>query len=259
MKMPEKLVLVRHGESELNILSRKLKKSNEEYPEFAKTTPDREFRLSKKGVAQAKETGLWLKKEYPEGFDVIYVSDFIRAKETCALICKEAGWNDVKIKVDPQLVERNWGVFNLKNAERRKQLLKAKKRDPLHFPMPHGETLLETRTRSRVFLDRCARQFVGKKVLVVTHGEYIEAIWSEIAHYRTENQKEFFESPMGDIKNCQVVEFKSDEKRFSEVRSSNPQLQMFGDWNKIDREELTPDQLLEEVKKYQHYINEEES
>lgn len=256
MKMPEKLVFVRHGESEMNVLSRSLKKNNEEFPEFAKTTPDREFRLSKKGVEQARKTGEWLKKEYPQGFDVIYVSDFVRAKETCALICEQAGWTNVEIHVDPQLVERNWGEFNSKNSERRKKMLELKKRDPLYFSMPHGETMLEVRTRTRVLLDRCARQFVGKKVLVVSHGEYIEAIWSEIAHLRTETQKEFFESPAGDIKNCQVVEFKSDTQRLAEVRSSNPNLNIWGDWTKIARETLNPQELLEEVNKYPHHIDE---
>lgn len=256
MKMPERLVFIRHGESELNVISRRLKKSNEEYPEFSKTTPDREFRLSKKGVHQAQVTGEWLSKEYPKGFDIIYVSDFVRAKETCALICKSAGWNDVQIHVDPQLVERNWGVFNLKNSDRRKELLVAKKRDPLYFSMPHGETMLEVRTRTRVLLDRCARQFAGKRVLVISHGEYIEAIWSEIAKLRTETQKKFFESPAGDIKNCQVVEFKSDSQRLDEVRSSNPELKILGDWNKIARETLTPAQLLEEVNEYPHHIDE---
>lgn len=256
--MPERLVFIRHGESELNVISRKLKKNDEEYPEFAKTTPDREFRLSKKGVDQAKVTGEWLKKEYPEGFDIIYVSDFVRAQETCALICQAAGWSDVPINVDPQIVERNWGVFNLKNSTRRKQLLALKKRDPLHFPMPHGETMLEIRTRTRVLLDRCARQFSGKKVLVVTHGEYIESIWSEIAHFRTETQKHFFESPEGDIKNCQVVEFKSGDRRLEEVRSSNPKLGTFGSWNKIDRQTLNPQELLDEVKKYPHHLDEQE-
>src|SRR5690606_32133670 len=121
----------------------------------------------------------------------------------------------------PQLGERNWGNFHLQDAETRANFFVSKKRDPLHTPLTDGETLLEARTRTRVLLERVARQYEDKNVLVFTHGEYIECIWSEIAHMRTEEQVEFFAGPGGDIKNCQVVEFSSTNGKISQVKSSN--------------------------------------
>jgi broad specificity phosphatase PhoE len=255
LKMPKNLVLVRHGESELNVISKHLRKNDGEYPESYRNTPDREYRLTLRGREQAKEAGEYLKKKYDK-FDIIYVSDFIRARETVALICVAAGWDDVQIKIDPQLGERHWGNFNLLDSNTRKDLLKLKKRDPIYFPMPDGETLLETRTRSRTFLNRCSRQYGDKKILVITHGEYIESIWSEIAHFHTETQKEFFESHKGDIKNCQIIDFESKNGKFHSVSSSNVSLNIFGEKEVLEKTTYSPKEILAEVNKYKKLTEE---
>lgn len=248
-KMPKNLVLLRHGESELNVMAKMMRKGDSEYPEDFKTTPDREYRLTDKGIEQAKIAGKYLKETYKR-FDVIYVSDFIRARETVAIACIAAGWDNVQIKIDPQLGERHWGHFNRLSSVERKSLLELKKRDPLHFTMPDGETLLETRNRTRTFLDRCARQYGNKKVLVVTHGEYIESLWSEIAHFHTENQKEFFESHKGDIKNCQVIDFESKNGKIHTVSSSNSGLGIIGEKEVLKKATYSPKEILRDVELY---------
>lgn len=256
--MPALMACVRHGESEANLINRAIKKGIiAGYPDGFSAIPDREIRLSKLGVEQAILTGKWLREQYPEGFDVIYVSDHTRAKETAALACQAAGWHDVEIRVDPLLGERNWGRFPMSDKQRRDEIMEYRSRDPLHTPMPDGETLLETRNRSREMLDRAAREFGGKRVLVFTHGEFIEAIWSEIAHMNTERAVEFFHSPAGDIKNCQVVEFSSVNPATAEpvgklrwVRSSCPQAGIADEWHALERKNYTPAELLEQVRRY---------
>jgi len=258
--MPDRLVMVRHGESEANLLHRAIKHGViSGYPEGFEKIPDREIRLSRAGREQAFATGPWLRAQYPEGFDVIYVSDHTRAKETAGLLCQGAGWHDVEIRIDPLVGERNWGRFSAADAATREEIMSYRKRDPLHNPMPDGETLLETRHRSRNLLDRCAREFSGKRVLVISHGEYIEALWAEIAHMNTERQIEFFNSDAGDIKNCQVVEFSSRSPSTEEahgrlrwVRSSCPQAGVEGSWDSIERITFTPAELLQQVERYPH-------
>jgi len=254
MAMPKRLVLVRHGESEINVFTKRAKRG-ESLPKDFYSTPDREFRLTDKGRDQAVATGNYLKQIYPEGFDIILVSDHTRAKETAALLCLSAEF-DQPIQVDPQVGERNWGNFQHMDKPLRDEILKLKNRDPLHSPMPDGETLLEARTRTRVLLERCARQYAGKSVLVITHGEYIESIWSEIAHFRTEAQIEFFQSTDGDVKNCQIVEFASEAPhfRFSQVRSSNPYLNQTGQWQALTSQLMTANEILDEVNKYPRLI-----
>ena len=263
--MPARLVMVRHGESEANVIQRAIKaRIISEYPDRYKSIPDREFRLSRQGCQQARDTGPWLREQYPEGFDVICVSDHVRARETVALVCQSAGWNDVEIRIDPLLGERNWGTFSFADSEKRDHVLHHQRRDPLHGMMPDGETLLGTRHRSRELLDRCARQYSGKRILVVSHGEYIESLWSEIAHFSTEQQLEFFrprveesKNRAGDIKNCQVVEFSSVDPsshnatgKLHWVRSSCPRAQFFGEWATIARARYSPQDLLRQVNQY---------
>jgi broad specificity phosphatase PhoE len=256
--MPSRLVMVRHGESEANLIHRAIKSGRlARYPKAFEKIPDREFRLSKLGRAQADATGPWLRDQYPDGFDVIYVSDHTRAKETAALVCRAAGWREVEIRIDPLLGERNWGTFAGEDDARRQEIMRYRRRDPLHSPMPDGETLLFTRWRSRELLDRCAREFGEKRVLVFSHGEYIEALWAEVEHMNTERQIKFFQSDAGDIKNCQVVEFSSINPaggkytgKMHWVRSSCPQAGIFPLWSAIERPEFTPEQLLEQVRRY---------
>lgn len=256
--MPARLVAVRHGESEANLINKAIKKGIiSGYPPGFSEIPDREIRLSKTGVEQTIPTGEWLREQYPDGFDLIYVSDHTRAKETAALVCQAAGWHNVEIRIDPLLGERNWGRFTSADREQRDHIMEYRNRDPLHTPMPDGETMLETRNRSRELLDRAARELTGKRVLVFSHGEFIEALWSEIAHMNTERQLEFFHSSKGDIRNCQVVEFSAVDPVTEKyngslrwVRSSCPQAKIFRTWSKIERPRYTPDTLLAEVHRY---------
>lgn len=256
--MPERLVVVRHGESEANVINRAIKHGElNEYPAEFSSTPDREIRLSSRGLHQAELTGAWLRGRYPDGFDAIYVSDHTRAKETAGTLCLAAGWEHIGIRVDPLVGERNWGTFASCAPEHRAQVMKYRERDPLHNPMPDGETLLETRHRSRELLDRCARHFSGQRVLVITHGEYIEALWAEISHMNTERQKEFFSSPAGNIKNCQIVEFASvhpesgeSTRGFQWSRSSCPHAEIEGSWDTIERVSFTAKELLAQASCY---------
>jgi len=261
--MPERLVLIRHGLSELNVLNKKLKKENLPFPKEFHDIPDREYRLAKEGVLQAKATGKWLKKEYG-GFhfgpyfherSVVICSDFVRAKETCYHVLNSAGFDKSEIIIDPLVGERNWGAFHLvDSSEQIAYLRKLKKRDPLFFPMPDGETISETRNRTRTLLERCSRQFEDKNVFVITHGEFIESLISEVFHFRTEQHVSFFESDLGDIKNCQVFEIRSIDGKFKLFRTSNPYLKEFGDWKEIPKSKVKIEDLLKEIDQYKHII-----
>ncbi|MCP4135525.1 MAG: histidine phosphatase family protein [bacterium] len=257
---PNHLVLVRHGQSEANVIQKAVKNGVlSEYPGELSQTPDREIRLSKLGREQAEATGPWLNRNYPDRFDAIFVSDHVRAKETSALLCLSAGWSNCKIFVDPLLGERSWGRFGEADSHTRDRIMLERKRDPLHAAMPDGETLLATRHRSRVLLDIIYREFSEKNVLVFSHGEYIEALWAEIEHMTSERQREFFNGPHGHIRNCQIVEFssvnphtKSSDGRIRWVRSSCPHIEEFGHWKPASPVKFSPDDLLKQVDSYKH-------
>jgi len=260
LRMPSRMVLIRHGESQSNIVQKAIKKKTiATYPEGFTQIPDREFRLSKKGQEQAKITGSWLKTQYPQGFDIICVSDHIRARETAALVCQYADWHDCQIRIDPLLGERSWGNFQSSHEHKRDALMALRRRDPLHAAFPDGESLLFTRLRARNLIQKAAAQFADRRVLIFSHGEYIEAFWSELAHWSTEKSLNFFHSGAGNIRNCQVVEFSnsnpntlSDEGLLRWVKSSCPYAEIYGEWAELPYKKFNPRELLKTVDKYPH-------
>jgi broad specificity phosphatase PhoE len=185
------------------------------------------------------------------------VSDHIRARETAAIVCETAGWHDCLIRIDPLIGERSWGTFHEVDEDKRDAFMTLRKRDPLHAPLPNGEALLFTRLRARMLIQKAAQQFADQRVLVFSHGEYIESFWGELAHWTTEKQRAFFHSSAGDVRNCQVVEFtnthpvtQKDEGLLRWVRSSCPQADIYHDWHELEYKKFTPKELLELVKQY---------
>lgn len=247
MSMPKRLVLVRHGQSEANVVQKSRKVAGFKEPELHRTTPDREIRLTDLGREQTVKTAEFLKKEYPLGVDSYYSSDHIRARETAALVCMKALWPEVKISIEHHFGERHWGNYNHEDDNKKDAIRLARDRDPLNSIMPNGETLGEARGRTRILLEKCARQHSGEVVIVFTHGEYIECVWSEIDHMRTEQQRSFFAGPGGDMKNCQIVEFESENGKFVRYRSSNPHAGYVGEGINLEKKKFTPEEILKEV------------
>ena len=256
--MPARIVLVRHGESDANLIIRAIKEGIiTDYPEDFRATPDREYRLTRRGREQAVATGRWLREQYPEGFDRIFCSDHVRAFETAGLVCIAAGWDAEGISVDPQLSERSWGDYVHLPQKDRDRILEARRRDPIHTRIANGESLAYTRARARSMLDRAEKELSGKTILVFSHGEFIESFWSEMSAMPSEKQRAFFSSEAGNIRNCQVVEFatmhssaKESDGELRWVRSSCPAQGTGGEWDRLHAHRSTPADLLEVAGSY---------
>jgi broad specificity phosphatase PhoE len=93
------LILVRHGQSEGNeAVSRSERGDLSAYtPEFKKKHSST-YRLTDKGVQQAKVAGAWIKENIGEKFDRCYTSEYVRAMETAAYLdLPDAKWFGVFI------------------------------------------------------------------------------------------------------------------------------------------------------------------
>ena len=117
---PRLLVLVRHAESEGNLLS------VQERADFDVST--HAYKLTPRGREQARITGEFLRNRYPQGFDVRYCSYYDRAQETMRLL-----FPGERYYTDPRLAEAQRGVWHVAGCERLQQLLPTeplrKKRD----------------------------------------------------------------------------------------------------------------------------------
>jgi 2,3-bisphosphoglycerate-dependent phosphoglycerate mutase len=165
--MDNRLVLVRHGESEWNRLNL--------------FTGWRDPDLTEKGVNEAVRAGRFLKARGLK-FDIAYTSVLKRAQRTLDLILAELGQEDLPIVRDQALNERDYGDLsglNKDDARKRwgdQQVLVWRR--SYDIAPPGGESLKDTAARvlpyykTHIWPDVKA----GRDVLVVAHGNSIRAL-----------------------------------------------------------------------------------
>jgi broad specificity phosphatase PhoE len=167
MTLPDRLTLVRHGESEANIAQRLRKAGRED--EIPKSFADRHdsfMRLTPLGVEQARATGKWLAENAEIPFDRFYVSPHARTRETAAELRLGGEWF-----VDDRFRERDWGqVFSHEAMDVETRRIKS-----LHdyYWTPLGGESLATGLRLRVesIMNSLYRRSGVRHVLAVDHGE----------------------------------------------------------------------------------------
>ena len=143
MGMPLDLYVIRHGESEANvIISAGEQGDNSLYTQDNVTVPDRSWRLTATGRKQADCIGRWLVAQQPL-FDRYLVSPYVRTRETAATMAlPKAKWEETRV-----LRERSWGEINtitkddFKTNYARNWMFK--NTDPLYWRPPAGESIAD--------------------------------------------------------------------------------------------------------------------
>lgn len=149
-----KVVLVRHGESEGNVL------------DVINDDPMRVVNLTARGRQQAEAAAERL-RDMP--FTHAYVSEFPRAQQTMEILLRH---HDLHPVVDVRLNERISGMDGL-HVDLFNDLVRP---DYLHIKPPKGESFLEQMERLRSFLDEAATRHPQARVLVVSHENPIIAV-----------------------------------------------------------------------------------
>ncbi|MFP4112087.1 MAG: histidine phosphatase family protein [Candidatus Woesearchaeota archaeon] len=155
-----KLILVRHGETELNKLS---------------MVQGADSSLSELGIKQAQALGKRLSQSF--NIDLVCCSTLYRAKQTADKITKIIGCNN--ITYSDSLVERSCGSWLGKSwqqiYEENPDLLKARK-NLLDFTPEGGETLEMVEKRMMPFIEKIIEENKGKNILIVSHGTALRAL-----------------------------------------------------------------------------------
>ncbi|HEX7484498.1 MAG TPA: histidine phosphatase family protein [Candidatus Saccharimonadales bacterium] len=211
MPMPIDLVFVRHGQSEANIVQ----KGHEPQPSTeiimaVNDRPDWQQRLSSLGISQAKLAKIFIDKELGgvSSFDGRYLSPFLRTRETAAYIggddCDE--WT-----VDDRVVERSWGVYGtVARAEQRKQFpltSKLHEATPWYVRFDGGESMPDVYNRFRDFQGTLHREQSGKRVIVVSHGDFINVARYGIERMLPEQWEALDRDPAYTIRNCSITHY----------------------------------------------------
>lgn len=153
------IYLTRHGETEWN--EKKLIQGHSDIP------------LNKNGELQAKLLGKFLENI---DFDAVFSSDLLRAKNSAKIIVAEKNLAVVTIKA---LRERNFGRFEgkslvlLRKSIGEVMLVTKEKQNKLKlFDVENDEDIV---ARLIPFMKKVATSYLGKSVLMVTHGGLIRA------------------------------------------------------------------------------------
>lgn len=155
------LFLVRHGETAWNVEGR--------------IQGHLDIPLNEIGLAQADATG---KRLSGEKFDAIYSSDLVRAYRTASPAVADPERDIVR---EPRLRERHLGVLQGLNGEEGIARQPAawrifKSRDPA-TPLEGGESLGGFARRILDFIEEKLEAHAGGRILMVTHGGALDAVY----------------------------------------------------------------------------------
>ena len=211
MTMPLEIVFVRHGQSEANVVH-KLDKDGDDNPHIdtVNQRPDWKQRLSPKGIAQAKTAGQWIQDNLGgvASFNARYVSPFLRTRETAAYL---AGLDTGEWTIDDRGAERSWGVYGtVAKAEQRSQFpltSKLQEATPWYVRFDGGESMPDVYGRFRDFQGTLHREQSEARVIVVSHGDFMNVVRYGMERMRPEQWEAMDRDPRYTIRNCSILQY----------------------------------------------------
>jgi broad specificity phosphatase PhoE len=211
MAMPNDLVFIRHGQSEANTVQRD---ENHGYDESTVRAlfrrPDWQHRLTSRGIEQARQAKHWLDENLGglESFDALYVSPFYRTRETAAHIGGPdlGGWT-----IDDRVVERSWGVYGKRPTAEQRALfpmtVEEKAQNPWYTRLDGGESMPDVYSRFRDFQGTLHREQSGKRVCVVSHGDFMNAARYGIERMTPEEWEKIDADRAYALQNCTILHY----------------------------------------------------
>lgn len=179
---PHRIILIRHGECY----------ANTDESQFA-TEPDYTIELTPKGIEQAREAGIALKKLVGNETLYFYVSPFWRTRSTFENIAQSFSRKQFGYNEEPRLREQEWGY--LRTYTELKQLKEERKKYGIfYYRFPGGEAGTDVYDRINDLLgslhrDFCREDFPQNCVLV-THSLAIRLFITRWFHLTVEEFEE---------------------------------------------------------------------
>eukprot|EP00286_Rhodomonas_abbreviata_P000525 CAMPEP_0181290370 /NCGR_PEP_ID=MMETSP1101-20121128/1377_1 /TAXON_ID=46948 /ORGANISM="Rhodomonas abbreviata, Strain Caron Lab Isolate" /LENGTH=431 /DNA_ID=CAMNT_0023394649 /DNA_START=132 /DNA_END=1423 /DNA_ORIENTATION=+ len=158
---PDRIVLVRHGESQ----------GNSDDAVYTKVS-DWRISLTRKGKEQGRKAGQELRKVVGDGDVFFYYSPYYRTVETCQQIMDAFDVKQVRgMREEPRMAEQQFG--NLQNLD---AIRKSKNERHMYgrffYRFPNGEAGLDVYNRVTSFISTLRRDHVeeGCTPIIITHG-----------------------------------------------------------------------------------------
>jgi broad specificity phosphatase PhoE len=236
-RWPERLWIIRHGESAGNVARDAAHASGAERIDL--TARDVDIPLSERGEEQAWALGAWFARAgEAEQPDVLLASPYLRAQATARLF-REAGGCEPNepICIDERLREKEFGILDglttsgvaavfPDQAEFRRLLGKF-----YHRP-PGGESWCDVIFRLRAVLDTIALHYAGRRVMIVAHQVVVLCLRYVIEKLAEEEILAIDRE--GDVANCSITEYRFDPE---EGRDGGLVLVRYNDVTHLERQE----------------------
>ncbi|MGC4044316.1 MAG: phosphoglycerate mutase family protein [Armatimonas sp.] len=210
MPMPEDLYLVRHGESEGNLVNARSRQGDDSL--FTREHLERhsfEWHLTDRGIEQAKAAGSCLREEARLPFDVCMTSEYVRAMETAAYLeIPDAQWHPYLYLRERSLGELEALPFREKQ-ERFGESLERRQRYPYLWRAEHGEALEDLSLKWDRIQQILHRKYSMQRALVVTHEGVLWEARHLIERLPVSEMDRLIGShdPKDRIHNCQILHY----------------------------------------------------
>lgn len=216
-KWPDRLWIVRHGQSESNVARALAEEAALE--NIGISVRDVDVQLSALGQEQARAVGRWFGELPPDQQPTaVLVSPYRRARQTAQLICEAAGLDvrreDGSYVVDERLREKEFGVLtgltkagiaSLHPNEHALRMLFGK----FYHRPPGGESYCDVIMRLRSLLGTVTREYAaGDRVLIVCHSVVVNCFRYLLERMTEEEIME--EDRVNEVWNCSVTGYRYD-------------------------------------------------
>lgn len=217
MNRPSLLVLVRHGQSERNVVRKQNRfYLDDESRKAVKGIPDHRIALTDEGHRQALATGTALRREFGT-FDVVFHSGYVRTVQTAeGLLAAYTPDERAAMTVRHHLFvrERDGGhAYDMTDAEASAAFPWLQDYwntfGPFFARPPGGESLAQVCERVYAFLQKVARTMAGKRILVVTHGGTMWCFRYVLERWTYEEAERRFQTESNP--NCAVTSYAYDQ------------------------------------------------
>ena len=211
MTMPLEIVFVRHGQSEANVVHRSDKQGEKHaHLEAVNGRPDWQQRLSATGIEQAQNAKRWIDENLGGvgSFEARYVSPFLRTRETAAYL---GGPEVGEWTIDDRVAERSWGVYGRVGRADQRSLFpltsEMHETTPWYVRFDGGESMPDVYGRFRDFQSTLHREQSEARVIVVSHGDFMNVVRYGMERMRPEQWEAMDRDPSYTIRNCSVLHY----------------------------------------------------
>ena len=208
-KWPQRLWIVRHGESAGNVARDAAHAAGHAVIDIAERDVD--VPLSRLGEQQSRALGHWFAAQ-PEQPDVILTSPYLRARRTAMLIADVGGVGSAAedFTIDERLREKEFGVLDRLTwlgiqQQYPEQMVFRQALGKFYHRPPGGESWCDVILRLRSALDTILLLYGGRRVLVVGH-QVVVLCMRYLLEQMTEEQILAVDL-QGDVANCAVTEY----------------------------------------------------